>query len=228
MENIVIFTGAGISKESNIPTFRDTNDGLYLDTDIMEVMSVSGWKKNKPLVLKFHNHLRNEVKKCEPNLAHKLLQKLESVHNVTIITQNVDDLHERAGSTNVLHLHGEIFKSRSTLNNHIYPCLGDLNIGDKCEKGSQLRPHTVLFGEMPYNVDESYCALQEADILIIIGTSLSISYTIPLLGSSGPKELYYIDPEPSKTLQGYRLPKIKYIKKSATVGMGDLYEKLMK
>lgn len=232
MKNIVVFTGAGISKESGISTFRDTNDGLYLDTDIMEIMSASGWKNKKEDVLKFHNMLREKVKECQPNEAHKLLKDLELYHHVTIVTQNVDHLHEKAGSTNVLHLHGELFKSRSTFDQTIYPCEGDLNIGDKCPNGSQLRPHTVLFEEIPYNVQESYDALMEADILIIIGTSLGISYTIQLLGATQAKEIYYIDPKPSKILE-YRLslynkPAIKYIRKKASEGMRSLFKKLSK
>jgi len=232
-KKIVVFSGAGVSQESNIPTFRDTNDGLYLDQKIEDAFSIEGWRKDKAFVLDLHNQLRQKVMLCEPNEAHKIIAQLEQFFDVTVITQNIDPLHEQAGSTKVLHLHGEIFKSRSTLNHEIFECVTDINVGDKCPKGSQLRPHTVLFGEMPYNVQEAYDALSEADILIIIGTSLSISYTIPLLGATSAYEIYYIDPNPSKDGIEWQLEKFgkiipKYIKSKASVGMTKLYKKLMK
>lgn len=236
--NLVVFTGAGISKESGIPTFRDTADGLYLDTSIEEAVTKEGWKKNRQLVIDFHNKLRKGIVNCEPNKAHTILKNLEEKYNVTIITQNVDDLHERAGSSNILHLHGELLKSRSTYPHKdsavtFFDQIGDMDIDDKCPKGARLRPHTVFFGEEPYNVQESYEALMEADILVIIGTSLEIVYTIQLLACTQAKEIYYIDPKPSldslqQALYRFNKPTIKPIKQVATKGVAKLYKILTK
>ena len=146
-KNLVVLTGAGISAESGIQTFRGA-DGLWEGHDIMDVASPQGWNKNRALVLKFYNDRRRALKEVNPNKAHLILKDLEEHFNVCIITQNVDDLHERAGSKNILHLHGELLKSRSSIDNTlIYDCYDDINEGDKCEKGSQIRPHIVWFGE---------------------------------------------------------------------------------
>jgi NAD-dependent deacetylase len=229
MKKIAVFTGAGISAESGVVTFRDTKDGLWYNYKVEEVATIEGWEADRFKVLDFHNIVRAKLKDAAPNEAHLALKKLEEKFEVTIITQNIDDLHERAGSTNVLHLHGELLKSRSIKNpTLIYECLGDINIGDKCELGSQLRPHTVLFGEYPYNVDESYDAISTCDYLLIIGTSLQIGYTLNLLASvrmSENAKIFYIDPKPSKDLE-YTIP-IKYIKKKAVEGVTALVDKLM-
>jgi NAD-dependent deacetylase len=143
---LVFFTGSGISQESGIPTFRD-RFGIWTEVNPMDVAHKDSWVKNKPLVMEFHNKLRRMVIDAKPNEAHRFIAQLESNHEVIVVTQNVDDLHERAGSSKVIHLHGNLMESRSTLNpNLIYPCTGDLNIGDKCERGSQLRPNVVWFG----------------------------------------------------------------------------------
>lgn len=231
MKKVVVFTGAGISAESGIPTFRDSDTGLWYNYNVDEVATIEGWQKDKKKVLEFHNLLREQLKQYEPNEAHKALAKLEETCEVTIITQNIDNLHEKAGSTNILHLHGELYKSRSSKNPHLfYECLGDINIGDKCELGSQLRPHTVLFGEMPYNVDEAYSALMDCDYLIVIGTSFNISYTLQLMKvvrNCNPK-IYYIDPSPSEYFEfAVNLP-IKYIKKTAVKGVPPLIRKIVK
>lgn len=229
MKNIVVFTGAGISQESGIQTFRDATDGLYADHELEKVVTVEGFKDSPKLVMDFHNVLRNKIKDKKPNIAHRLLAELENDFNVTIITQNVDNLHELAGSTNVLHLHGELNKAREIGDNDkIYDCGNDLNYGDVGPNGMFLRPHTVLFGEMPFNVDESYEALDNADYLIVIGTSLNIGYTVPMLG--GAKEdvkVFYIDPKPSKDLE-YYFYKIEYIKSKASIGVKKLYNILKK
>lgn len=233
-KKIVVFTGAGVSQESGIPTFRDSNDGLYLNQKIEEAFSKEGWKKNKAFVLDMHNQLRSKMKDIEPNDAHCLISALDQVYDVTVVTQNIDNLHEKSGSLNVVHLHGDIFKSRSTLNNEVYGCINDINVGDKCPKGSQLRPHTVFFDEMVdmEDMQKAYDAIVKADILIIVGTSLSITYTISLLGATMAKEIYYIDPEPSISLEiilgQWNKPLPKYIKKKAVAGMKQLYKKLMK
>jgi len=146
MKKLVILTGAGISAESGIPTFRDSN-GLWENHKIEDVATPMGWLKNKKLVLDFYNERRKNIINSEPNIAHRLLAELEEYFDITIITQNVDDLHERAGSKKIIHLHGEILKSRSNKYPElIYECLEDIKIGDLCENGSQLRPHIVWFG----------------------------------------------------------------------------------
>lgn len=236
-KKLAVFTGAGISKESGIPTFRDKIDGLWYNYKVEDVATIEGWKKDRSKVLEFHNLIRKQIKDVEPNDAHKLLKKLEDTYEVTVITQNIDNIHEKAGSSNILHLHGELTKARSCLYNHktssfdeiIDIGYDDINIGDKCLKtGSQLRPHTVLFGEYPYNVNEAYKAIKDCDILIIIGTSLEIGYTLTLLREAKPTtEIYFIDPQPVKYLDSYGFI-VNYIEKKATEGMRELYEKLMK
>jgi NAD-dependent deacetylase len=225
---IVAFTGAGISKESGIDTFRDKG-GLWDNYSIEEVADINGWKKDKQKVLDFYNLRRSELDKVEPNDAHKYLTKLSEIAELTIITQNVDDLHERSGAKNVLHLHGELRKMRSTINpNLIYEYKKDIKLGDKCEKGSQLRPHVVWFGEMPFNVEESYKALEDCDLLLIIGTTLSITYTLDMLEKVDydKTSVIYIDPEPSDYLDG--LTHVEYIKEPATIGLKKIYEGLVK
>ena len=148
-KKIMVFSGAGLSKESGVETFRDSGgDGLWNKHKIEDVATPEGWRKDKELVLNFYNARRSHLKEVEPNDAHKYIAKLEEKFDVINITQNVDNLLERAGSTNVIHLHGDLTKSRSTLNSKlVYDCDGDINIGDKCEKGSQLRPHIIWFNE---------------------------------------------------------------------------------
>lgn len=175
MKKLVVLTGAGISAESGIATFRDQN-GLWEGHDVMEVASPEGWRKNKALVLDFYNQRRKNALEVKPNAGHYTLAKLEEDFDVQIITQNVDNLHEQAGSSAVLHLHGELFKSQSTL----YPKLvydvtnGEINIGDKCEFGSQLRPFIVWFGEAVPKFEEAIKIAEEADFFAIIGTSLLV------------------------------------------------------
>jgi NAD-dependent deacetylase len=174
MKKLVVLTGAGISSESGLKTFRDS-DGLWEGHDVYEVASPMGWAKNKKLVLDFYNSRRHDALKAEPNAAHKLLAELEKNYNVTIITQNIDDLHERGGSTNVLHLHGEITKCRSVKNTtKFYPYNSDIKIGDLAEDGTQLRPHIVWFGEAVPMIEEAIKVASTADIFVVIGTSLQV------------------------------------------------------
>jgi NAD-dependent deacetylase len=175
MNKLVVLTGAGVSAESGIPTFRDAN-GLWEGHDIMEVASIQGWHKNKKLVLDFYNKRRENAKAAKPNFAHLALAELEKQFDVTIITQNVDDLHEKAGSTKVIHLHGELFKSQSTANpDLIYEMQGwEINIGDTCELGSQLRPFIVWFGEAVPKMEEAIKIASAADIFLVIGTSMQV------------------------------------------------------
>ncbi len=175
MKNLIILTGAGISAESGIATFRDMG-GLWEQYDIMEVASPEGWEKNRALVLDFYNQRRKQLQDIEPNYGHIGLVELEKYFNITIITQNVDNLHERAGSKNVFHLHGELTKVRSTGDeNLIYELDGwELKEGDLCEKGYQLRPHIVWFGEAVPAIEEAIKIAQTADIFVVIGTSMAV------------------------------------------------------
>jgi NAD-dependent deacetylase len=220
MKKLVVFTGAGISKESGISTFRD-NDGLWEKYKVEDVATPAAWRKDKEFVLDFYNQRRKQLKKVQPNNAHIKLAQLEEFFDVQIITQNVDDLHERAGSTNVTHLHGELLKSRSSLtsqSNLIYDCEGDIKIGDKCEYGSQLRPHVVWFGEDVPMMHKAFELVKEADLFLIIGTSLQV-YPAADLAYSCPERIakYIIDVNiPENTI--FNLTKIE---KSATEGIED-------
>lgn len=195
-KHIVVFSGAGISAESGISTFRD-NGGLWDKYDVKQVATPEAWRANPELVLRFYNERRKQVIEAEPNAAHKALVELEKKYKVTIITQNVDDLHERAGSGNVIHLHGEIRKARSTYDpSLIYTIDGwELNPGDRCEQGSQLRPHIVWFGEMVPEMIRAQDIAARADIMITVGTSLNV-YPAAGLVHVVPKhsKLYVIDP----------------------------------
>lgn len=172
MKKIVVLTGAGISAESGIKTFRDA-DGLWEGHDIYDVATPEAWRRNPELVLDFYNQRRKQLLSVNPNSAHKLLAQLQEKYQVTIITQNVDDLHERAGSENVIHLHGELRKVRSTIDDSlIYNWSRDLILGDNCKLKSQLRPHIVWFGEAVPNLSLAEEITQKADLLIIIGTSM--------------------------------------------------------
>ena len=198
MKKIVVLTGAGISAESGIKTFRDA-DGLWEGHDIMEVASPIGWERNRKLVLDFYNKRRAQLLHVSPNEGHKALVSLEKHYEITIITQNVDDLHERAGNKSVLHLHGELLKVRSTKNeNLIYNWDKNLNLGDVCENNSQLRPHIVWFGEEVPMLDQAIEITSEADILIIIGTSMQVYPAASLINFvKTAVPIYFIDPNPS-------------------------------
>ncbi len=222
--HIVVLTGAGISAESGIKTFRDAN-GLWNNHDIMEVASPQGWKNNPDLVLEFYNQRRRQLLEVEPNLAHYALSTLQKDFEVDIITQNVDDLHERAGNQNVLHLHGELFKVRSKKNESlIYPWRKDLKIGDKAEDGAQLRPHIVWFGESVPEIPTAAEKTMQADIFIIIGTGMQVYPAAGLINYLKPEsEIYYVDPAPSPV---YTTNKLHIINKKATEGVPELVAQL--
>ena len=196
--NVVVISGAGISAESGLKTFRDSN-GLWEGHDIMEVATPLGFKKNPELVLEFYNQRRRQLLEVHPNLAHKTIADLEKIYKVSIITQNVDDLHERAGSSFVLHLHGELFKVRSTKNeNNIQSWRKDLFLGDLCKDGFQLRPHIVWFGEDVPLMLNAISICQKADILIIVGTSMQVYPAASLINYvPSNTKVYYIDPTPA-------------------------------
>jgi len=225
-KKIVVFTGAGVSAESGIPTFRDT-DGLWNKHIADEVASLSGWKKDKEKVLNFHNEFVKEFLKCEPNDAHKILAKLEEKYDVTIVTQNVDDLHEKGGSTNVVHIHGSITESKSSANSDLtFPLKGDIKIGDKAPDGSQLRHNTVLFEEsLPTKeFKKAIKAMEEAEILIIIGTSLQVYPAAGLVANFYGEHIYVIDPNSVLLAPAEGRT---FIVEPATKGAKYLYEKLM-
>jgi len=196
-KNLIVLTGAGISAESGLKTFRDS-DGLWMGYDVYEVASPQGWKKDPELVLDFYNQRRKEIAKALPNAAHKGIADLENYFNVIIITQNIDDLHERAGSKNVIHLHGEIFKMRSEKDeNTFYEIKGDIHLGDNAPEGFQLRPHVVWFGEQVPMIEKAAKVLSTGDIFILVGTSLQVypaAGLIEYLPTGIPK--YIIDKSP--------------------------------
>ncbi|MDF4222007.1 NAD-dependent deacylase [Maribacter sp. M208] len=198
MKNIVVLTGAGISAESGLKTFRDSN-GLWEGHDVMEVATPEGFQKNPELVLEFYNQRRRQLLTVEPNAAHKALVDLEANFNVHIITQNVDDLHERAGSSQVLHLHGELLKARSiNSTTEILDQKNDILLGDTCKSGHQLRPHIVWFGEAVPLLEDAISITEKADFLIIIGTSMQVypaASLIDFVDSATP--IYIIDPKPA-------------------------------
>jgi NAD-dependent deacetylase len=221
MKHIVVLTGAGISAESGIKTFRDA-DGLWEGHDVMEVASPQGFAKNPELVLDFYNQRRKQLLSVLPNEAHKALVQLESNYDVSIITQNVDDLHERAGSSNIIHLHGELLKARSSYNeSDVFSCKNDILFGDTCEKGYQIRPHIVWFGEAVPMIEKAIEVSETADFLIIIGTSMQV-YPAASLMDFVPQHvpIYYIDPNPAKVNN----KRVTVIPEMATKGVKQLLE----
>lgn len=220
MKKIVVLTGAGVSAESGISTFRDSN-GLWENHDIMEVASPEGWNKNPELVLNFYNLRRRQLKEVQPNSAHYFLKALEEKYKVVIITQNVDNLHERAGSSQVIHLHGELLKARSIDNEDlIIDWTGDILSGNLAEDGAQLRPHIVWFGEMVPMMERAIDEVADADIMLVIGTSLQVYPAASLIDyMERGKPIYVIDPNSVAVPNN---PNIKVILKTATEGVKDL------
>jgi NAD-dependent deacetylase len=216
-KKLVVLTGAGISQESGIKTFRDS-DGLWENFHVSEVASIEGWHNDPALVLDFYNQRRAQLHTVVPNSAHEALKNLEKDYDVTVITQNVDDLHERAGSSNILHLHGQLTKMKSIAENSaIYDYNGDIKIGDMAPDGLQLRPHIVWFGEMVPEIENAASICAKADILLIIGTSLQV-YPAAGLMRYAPNmcPIYLIDPN---DLDVPKEKRMTHIKKKATDGM---------
>lgn len=225
MKHLVVFTGAGISAESGIKTFRDS-DGLWETYDIYEVATPEAWRANQALVLGFYNARRQQLKTVQPNAAHTILASLETHFKVSIITQNVDDLHERAGSTSVMHLHGELRKVRSDTDPNYIKDWGynDVELGQKCPAGGQLRPHVVWFGEDVPKMPEAEKLAETAEIFVVIGTALNV-YPAAGLVHYVPKStpVFLIDPQPVATNRPYT-----HVKEKASVGMKILKDQLMK
>ncbi|NQY30217.1 MAG: NAD-dependent deacylase [Flavobacteriaceae bacterium] len=225
MKNIVVLTGAGMSAESGIATFRDA-DGLWEGHDVMEVASPEGFYNNPELVLDFYNARRAQLKTVKPNSGHFSLQKLEENYNVHIVTQNVDDLHERAGSKSVLHLHGELRKVRSTKKEQlVYNWEEDLVLGDLCEEKYQLRPHIVWFGEEVPMIDRAMELVEKANVLVIIGTSMQVYPAAGLVNYVQPgTPIYFIDPYPSVKESDFN--NLTIIKEGAVNGLITLVNRL--
>jgi len=224
MKKIVVLTGAGVSAESGIKTFRDA-DGLWEGHDIMEVASPMGWERDRQKVLEFYNLRRRQLKEVQPNAAHLALKELEEKYEVNIVTQNVDDLHERAGSSRVIHLHGELRKVRSCIDEQlVLEWEDDLNEGDLCKHQSQLRPHIVWFGEEVPRMEEAMEITSEADILIIIGTSMQVYPAAGLMHYTRPGiPIYFIDPKPTVSGKGNR----KVYAEKASSGVRKVVDELL-
>jgi len=224
-QKIVVLTGAGMSAESGLKTFRDEN-GLWEGHDVMQVASPEGFAKNPALVLEFYNQRRRQLLDVAPNQGHLALARLEQTFDVSIVTQNVDNLHEQAGSSHVVHLHGELFKARSTRNeNYILDWTGDLVLGDSDENGHQLRPHIVWFGEMVPMLETAAQITQQAEILIIVGTSMQV-YPAASLIHYAPNNtpIYFIDPRPN--IRASDFENLTIIPKTAAEGVPTLVEHL--
>ena len=221
MQKLVVLTGAGISAESGISTFRDSG-GLWEGYDVNQVATPEGFAADPALVLDFYNQRRRQLSQVEPNEAHRLLAHLEKRYEVVIITQNVDDLHERAGSHNIIHLHGELLKSRGVDNPEVtYPCTGDIHVGDKSPTGAQLRPHIVWFGEEVPMLEKAIAQVYSADILMIIGTSLQVYPAASLIDYvKEGTPIFYIDPNPSLHSQG----ELTVIAQKASTGVAKAIE----
>ncbi|MGM5630535.1 NAD-dependent deacylase [Apibacter raozihei] len=225
MKNLVVLTGAGISAESGISTYRDL-DGLWGNYNPKEVASIKSWEREPQKMLDFYNLCRNKLKDIQPNKAHKLVKDLENTLSVQVITQNVDDLHEKAGSTNVLHLHGKLTEMRSEKNPDLVSIFDkDLVIGDLASDGFQLRPNVVWFGEEVPMIEEAKKKVESADILLIVGTSLQV-YPAAFLVFYARKGIpvYLIDPNPEEET----LESVNYIRKSASEGMKEFLEHVLK
>lgn len=226
-QKLVVLSGAGISAESGLKTFRDS-DGLWEGYRVEDVATLAAWQADMPLVLDFYNMRRKNVLEAEPNEAHYLLKQLEDKYDVQIITQNVDNLHERAGSKNILHLHGIITQAKSTYDdNLIYEIKGwEMKMGDRCEYGSQLRPNIVWFGEAVPNIEPAIKLVEDADLMLVIGTSLQVYPAAGLVQYfSNNKPLYVIDP---KKVPVSRNQNIHFIEAKATNGMEQLVQILLK
>lgn len=230
MNKIVFLTGAGISAESGITTFRDSN-GLWEQYRVEDVASIEGYWRNPELVINFYNERRRQLSTVHPNKAHELVAKLEENYDVTVVTQNVDNLHEQAGSTDIVHLHGELMKATSTDEPNDPDCIitlpstdSEIKIGDKAKDGSQLRPFIVWFGEPVPMIERAAEEVSKADIVVIVGTSLNVYPAAGLVHyAKRSAEIYLIDPAPQNVPQNMG---IHVIAKKATEGMEELYKTL--
>jgi NAD-dependent deacetylase len=227
MSRVVVLSGAGISAESGLQTFRGA-DGLWEGHRVEDVATPEAWAANPRLVLDFYNQRRRAVRAATPNAAHRALVDLERAYDVRIVTQNVDDLHERAGSTHVLHLHGEVLKARSTRDRSLVHHLGDrdIELGDMCELGSQLRPHIVWFGELVPAMDAAVELVAEADVLLVVGTSLQVYPAAGLVFEApGKARRIVVNPDMPERVTG---PAFEAVAKPATVGVPEVVAGLLR
>jgi NAD-dependent deacetylase len=227
MKNLIVLSGAGISAESGIPTFRDA-DGPWEGHDVNAVATPEGWKRNPALVQDFYNQRRKRALDVSPNRGHEILTELERFYNVTIITQNVDNLHERSGSTRVIHLHGSLFESRSSVDETlIYPIQGwEIKMGDVCAKGSQLRPNIVWFGEMVPLMEVAAGLASQADVFLVVGTSMAVypaASLIDYVGFDVPK--FVVDP---KLPNLNHIPYLTSVAEKASTGLMKVWDALVK
>lgn len=226
MKKLVVLSGAGMSAESGIRTFREAG-GLWEEYDVTEVASPMGWAKDRELVLRFYNERRRQLETCKPNAGHYGVAALEKHFDVHVITQNIDNLHERAGSSKVLHLHGELTKARSVAYPELIYDIGykDIKVGDLCERGAQLRPHIVWFGEPVPMMDEAVRISSTADIFVVIGSSLNVYPAAGLIEYAPPKaSLWLIDP--NEVYVPARL-KVEVIREKASAGVKILTKRLL-
>ncbi|HKI89566.1 MAG TPA: NAD-dependent deacylase [Draconibacterium sp.] len=225
-KKLVVLSGAGMSQESGLKTFRDMG-GLWEQYDVTEVASPEAWQQHPELVLRFYNERRKQLWEAKPNAGHTGIAELEKDFDVEVITQNVDDLHEQAGSTNVLHLHGELRKARSTFDPELVYTLDhwELKMGDKCELGSQLRPHIVWFGEPVPNMTKALGLVQKADIFVVIGTSLAVYPAAGLVNYTKPDiPVFVVDPNRPEIFRN----NVTFIQEKAGTGIKQLITKLEK
>ena len=224
MKKIVFLTGAGISAESGISTFRDSN-GLWENYNVEDVASIEGWDRNPELMIQFYNARRTELEKAQPNQAHILAAELEKHFKVTVVTQNIDNLHERAGSTNIIHLHGELTKACSDRGKRCVQDIGyaPITYGTRTEDGGMMRPFIVWFGEAVPLMEDAVREVEQADIVVIVGTSLNVYPAAGLLYyAKNNAEIYVIDPKDVQPISR----RVTFIKEKATVGMKQLFDKL--
>lgn len=227
MSKIIVLTGAGISAESGIRTFRDAG-GLWEGYKVEDVATPEAWTRHPEIVLDFYNERRKQLLQVSPNDAHTALAALASSHDVVIITQNVDDLHERAGSKKVIHLHGELLKARSSVYEELtYEWKKDILMGDVCEKGYQLRPHIVWFGEMVPMLEPAINEIVTAEIVLVIGSSMQVYPAASLVAYAPPEAMiYYIDPNPQINYELGRRPGLEVVRKIASIGVQEVIEKI--
>ena len=229
MSKVVVLTGAGISAESGIRTFRDTG-GLWEGYKIEDVATPEAWRKNPQMVLDFYNERRRQLLTVEPNIAHYAIASLDDHFDTIVITQNVDDLHERAGSKNIIHLHGELLKARSSIYEHlVYDCRDDIKLGDLCANRAQLRPHIVWFGEMVPMLENAVMEITDADHILVVGSSMQVYPAAGLVGyAPSGAHIYYIDPKPSLNYELSRRSGLEVIAKAATVGVPEIVKRLIR
>ena len=223
MKKIVVLSGAGLSAESGISTFRDS-DGLWENHNVEDVASIDGWYRNPKLIIDFYNERRAQLETCQPNDAHKLVAKLEEQYDVTVVTQNVDNLHERGGSSKIIHLHGELTKACNERKTEVFDIgYAPMTYGERAKDGSLLRPFIVWFGEAVPMMDQAVKAVEKADILVIIGTSLNVYPAAGLLYyAPTDTPIYVIDPKDVQPISRH----VHFIKDVATAGMRKLFEEL--